>query len=70
MIAEVTRGEIENQQKALEDFKNIFKEIQKLQNPVKFKYNEGENPVIFLFGEMGAGKSTLGNALMEIESLR
>ena len=44
-----------------------FQEINKLSVPIKFKKNETDKhkPLLMIFGEMGNGKSTTGNAIIK-----
>lgn len=47
---------------------NIFEEINKLSVPIKYarkKPDKKDKPLLLLFGEMGNGKSTTGNAIIK-----
>ena len=44
------------------DFINLFDEINKLSVPIKW-VESGKKPSVVIFGDVGHGKSTTGNAL-------
>ena len=47
---------------------NIFEEINKLSVPIKYarkNFDKKDKPLLLLFGEMGNGKSTTGNAIIK-----
>lgn len=45
------------------DFLSVFKEIGKLNKELKFFSDREVKTVVLLFGEIGNGKSTFGNAI-------